>query len=55
MDIDRMIIMVNDILGNDDLCDGCRNNKSYKTSCAECRKAVANEIIKMLKERKNKK
>ena len=54
MENKRLIAMVNDILGDDDLCSGCRygEKKGHEEydSCAGCRRIAADEIIAILKQ-----
>lgn len=51
-EIDRMEKIVDSILGDDDLCDGCED-ESEGLPCAECRRKYADKIIKMLRELKD--
>ena len=46
--LDKMEKMVNGILGDDDLCEGCEY-ESEDLTCAECRRKCADEIIKILR------
>lgn len=53
MKIERLIAMVDGILGDDSLCDGCQygETKGYEEygSCDKCRRVGADEIIKILR------
>lgn len=51
--IDKMIKMVDGILGDDDLCEGCEY-VIEGLSCAECRRKYADKIIKILRDTKHK-
>ena len=46
--LDKMKKMVDGILGDDDLCEGCEYVVEGLT-CAECRRKYADEIIKILR------
>ncbi len=46
--LDKMKKMVDGILGDDDLCEGCEFVVEGLT-CAECRRKYADEIIKILR------
>lgn len=46
--LDKMKKMVDGILGDDDLCEGCEFVIEGLT-CAECRRKYADEIIKILR------
>lgn len=52
MDIQRLIAMVDGILGDDSLCDGCQygDTKGHEEygSCYNCRRVAADEIIRIL-------
>ena len=48
-EIDKMIKMVDGILGDDDLCEGCEY-VIEGLSCAECRRKYADKIIKILRD-----
>lgn len=54
MNKNRLIAIVDGILGNDSLCSGCQygETKGHEEygSCDNCRRAAADEIIKILKE-----
>ena len=52
-EIDKMIKMVDGILGDDDLCEGC-DDVIEGLSCAECRRKYADKIIKILRDVKHK-
>ena len=44
--LEWMMTVVNDVLGNDDLCSGCKDGE--ERSCSECRRIVADKIIDIL-------
>ena len=50
--IEKMIAMVDGILGDDSLCSGCKDGREPDMSCSECRRKYADEIIKILREHK---
>jgi protein-arginine kinase activator protein McsA len=52
-EIDKMIKMVDGILGDDDLCEGCEY-VIEGLSCDECRRKYADKIIKILRDVKRK-
>ena len=52
-EIDKMIKMVDGILGDDDLCEGCEY-VIEGLSCDECRRKYADKIIKILRNVKRK-
>ena len=52
-EIDKMIKIVDGILGDDDLCEGCEY-VIEGLSCAECRRKYADKIIKILRDVKHK-
>ena len=52
-EIDKMIKMVDGILGDDDLCEGCEY-VIEGLSCDECRRKYADKIIKILRDMKHK-
>lgn len=47
-EIDKMKKMVDSILGDDDLCEGCID-ESEGLTCDECRRKYADKIIKILR------
>lgn len=53
MDKQRLIAIVDGILGDNSLCGGCQygETKGHEEygSCSNCRRVAANEIIKILK------
>ena len=51
-EIDKMIKIVDGILGDDDLCGGCEYVIEGLT-CAECRRKYADKIIKILRDMKH--
>lgn len=52
-DIDKMIAIVDGILGDDGLCDGCADGREEGVSCYGCRRLYADKIIKILREKKD--
>ena len=50
-EIDKMIKIVDGILGDDDLCEGRKDGREG-LSCAECRRKYADKIIKILRKTK---
>ena len=52
-EIDKMIKMVDGILGDDGLCEGCED-VTEGLSCAECTRKYADKIIKILRDVKHK-
>lgn len=45
-DIKWMMTVVNDVLGNDDLCRGCEDGE--ERTCDECRRIVADRVLNIL-------
>jgi len=45
-DIEWMMTVVNDVLGNNDVCRGCTDDE--ERTCDECRRIVADRIMHML-------
>lgn len=56
MDIRRLIAMVDGLLGDDALCDGCnygdKQGHDEYGSCANCRRICADKIIEILEQHK---
>lgn len=45
-EIKWMMTVVNDVLGNDDLCRGCADGE--ERTCDECRRIVADKVLNIL-------
>ena len=45
-ELEWMMTVVNDILGDDSLCNGCKDGE--ERSCSECRRIVADKVIDIL-------
>lgn len=45
-DIKWMMTVVNDVLGNDDLCHGCEDGE--ERTCDECTRIVADRVLNIL-------